>query len=241
MSPRSRRSYVFSAGLSPTLEIAATLRFFNNQGWTRVAFLTSTDASADEAEAGITAGMRAPENRALRDVAHERFNSSDLNMLAQVARIKAANPQAMIIWGAPNVLATAIRSISDGGLDIPTLVGDSSMVYSMMNQLSSYLPRQLYFTSNSWASVSNLPAGPQRTALVTATSLLLAAGIRPDAGTTQPWDAGSIVVNALRKLGPDASATAIRDYINALHGITGLWVRTISRWAISVDSTYAMS
>jgi branched-chain amino acid transport system substrate-binding protein len=40
------------------------------------------------------------------------------------------------------------------------------------------------------------------------------------AGTS--WDAAAIIVSALRKLGPDASATQIRDYILSLGGYVGI-------------------
>jgi branched-chain amino acid transport system substrate-binding protein len=128
----------------------------------------------------------------------------------------------MVVWGAPNVLATAIHSISDSGLDIPTLVGDSIMVYSVMNDLNGFLPKQLYFASGGWAGISALKAGAQRTNLVNTIALMNAANISPDAGSTEPWDAGAIVVDVLRKLGPDASASAIRAAIANLHDYDGI-------------------
>ena len=43
-----------------------------------------------------------------------------------------------------------------------------------------------------------------------------------DFGDLIPWDATMIVVNALRKLGPNASADQIRSYILGLHGWSGV-------------------
>jgi len=215
-------SYVFSAGVAPTLEMQATVHFFLTRGWTRVAILTSTDASGSDADGGLLKQIAVPENKALQLVSHERFNPEELSVSAQVSRIKAAGAQALIVWGAPNVVATAIHSISDSGLDIPTLVPDSIMVYSMMNQLGGFLPKQLYFASGGWAGISALKAGPQRTNLVNTFALLNAANISPDSGSTEPWDAGAIVVDVLRKLGPDAPASAIRDTIAGLHNYYGI-------------------
>jgi len=215
-------SYVFSAGVAPTLEMSAVLHYFLTHGWTHIAILTSTDASGNDADTGLQKQLGTPENKSMQVVAHERFNPDDLSVAAQVSRIKASGAQAMIVWGAPNVLATAIHSISDSGLDIPTLVGDSIMVYSVMNQLNGFLPKQLYFASGGWAGVSALKAGAQRTNLVNTIALMNAANISPDAGSTEPWDAGAIVVDVLRKLGPDASASAIRAAIDELHGYNGI-------------------
>jgi branched-chain amino acid transport system substrate-binding protein len=215
-------SYVFSAGVYPGDEVRATLHFFRDRGWTRLAFLTSTDASGEEADGNIVRAMQEPENRGLQTVAHERFNPGDINTAAQVARIKAANAQAMILWGAPGVLATALHSIGDGGLDIPVLVSDSIMTYSIMDQFAAFLPPQLYFAGSSWDGASALPAGAQRTAGQTFLTLLRANNINPDVGPTQVWDPAVIVVDVLRKVGPDATPRAIRDAIASLHGYAGV-------------------
>jgi len=215
-------SYVFSAGVSPTIEMQATVHFFLTRGWTRLAILASTDASGSDADAGLLKQLALPENKAMQLVAHERFNPEELSVGAQISRIRAAGAQALIVWGAPNVVATAIHSISDSGLDTPTLVSDSIMVYSVMNQLNGFLPKQLYFASGGWAGISALKAGPQRTNLVNTFALLNAANIPPDAGSTEPWDAGAIVVEVLRRLGPDAPASAIRDAIASLHDYNGI-------------------
>jgi branched-chain amino acid transport system substrate-binding protein len=43
-----------------------------------------------------------------------------------------------------------------------------------------------------------------------------------DVGYNIAWDPAWLVVGALRKLGPDASATAIRDYLLQLHSYVGI-------------------
>jgi branched-chain amino acid transport system substrate-binding protein len=215
-------SYVFSAGVYPGDEVRAAFRFFRDRGWTRIAFLTSTDASGEEADGNIVRESQAPENRALQVVAHERFNPNDINAAAQVARIKAANAQAMILWAGPGALAAAFHSINDDGLDIPVLVSDSIMSYSIMDQFATFLPKQLYFASSSWAGASVLPPGAQRTNNQSVYAAFRSANVPTDTGPTQPWDAAVIAVDALRKVGPDASARAVRDAIEQLHGYPGI-------------------
>ncbi len=214
-------SYVFSAGVYPGDEVRAAFRFFRDRGWTRIAFLTSTDASGEEADGNMVRDSQAPENRALQVVAHERFNPNDINAAAQVARIKAAGAQAMILWASPGVLAAAFHSINDDGLDIPVLVSDSIMSYSIMDQFAAFLPKQLYFASSSWAGASILAPGPQRTNNQAVYAAFRAANVPTDTGPTQPWDAAAIVIDALRKAGPDAGARAVRDAIESLHGYAG--------------------
>lgn len=181
-------SYVFSAGVYPGDEVRAAFHFFRDRGWNRVAFLTSTDASGEEADGNIVRQLQAPENRALQSVAHECYNPGDINTAAQVARIKAANAQAMILWGGPGVLATPFRSFNDAGLDIPILVSDSIMTYSIMEQFAAFLPPQLYFASSSWSGAAVLPPGAQRTAVQSYFTLMHANNITPDVGPVQAWD-----------------------------------------------------
>ena len=53
-------------------------------------------------------------------------------------------------------------------------------------------------------------------------SALAAAGLKPDSGSVIAWDPAMIVVDALRTLGPDASAEQIRAWIAQLHGWAGV-------------------
>jgi len=49
-----------------------------------------------------------------------------------------------------------------------------------------------------------------------------AAGVTTDLQTGMTWDAGLIVVDALRKLGPTATGTQVRDYIENLKDYPGI-------------------
>ena len=48
-----------------------------------------------------------------------------------------------------------------------------------------------------------------------------AQGFEPDVGNGFPWDPTLIVIDALRKLGTNADARAVRDYILDVHGYAG--------------------
>jgi len=44
----------------------------------------------------------------------------------------------------------------------------------------------------------------------------------PDVASALAWDPAMIVIDALRKLGPDATAVQLRDYIAQLKGFAGI-------------------
>jgi branched-chain amino acid transport system substrate-binding protein len=215
-------SYVFAVNAPSAFEEQTALRFLRERGLTRMAFLTSTDASGAEADQNIARALALPENHALVDVAHEHFNPSDLTVTGQVERIKAASPQALLIYGSPVVLGTALHAIHDSGLDLPVVVSQSLMSFTSMDQLASYLPADVYFASSFWDAAATLPPGAQRKALDEASALFRTAAIPLDFYEILPWDAGSIVVDALRTAGPDAGAASLRAAIAGMHDYAGV-------------------
>lgn len=215
-------SYVFAINAPSGFELLTAFRYLRDRGITRLSFVTSTDASGDEADQNIKHGMALPENHALLDVAHERYNPSDISLAGQITRVKAANPQAVFVFGSPVVLGNALHAISDSGLDIPVVVSQSLMSYNSMDQLASYLPKQLLFASSFWNASAILADGPQRRQLQTVQALFRTAGIPLDFYQILPWDAAMIVANALRAVGPDAGAGAIRQQIAGVHDYSGI-------------------
>jgi len=219
-------SYVFAVNAPSAFEEQTALRYLRERGLTRVAFITSTDASGAEADQNVALALRLPENHALVDVAHEHFNPGDLTLTGQVERVKAASPQAVLIYGSPVVLGTALHAIHDAGLELPIVVSQSLMSFNSMDQLASYLPQELDFASSFWDASSTLPPGPQRKQLDDVSALFRASSIPLDFYEILPWDAASIVVDALRSAGPDANAASLRAMIAGMHddvGVDGIY------------------
>ncbi len=91
-------SYVFTSSVS-TLDLAdAMIRYFRLKGWTRIAFMTSADATGQDAEHGLDEVVGRPENKDITVVERAHFNITDVSVAAQIEHIKAANPQALIAW-----------------------------------------------------------------------------------------------------------------------------------------------
>jgi branched-chain amino acid transport system substrate-binding protein len=69
-------------------------------------------------------------------------------------------------------------------------------------------------------------------------------GMPQDFQTGMAWDPAMIVIDALRKIGPNATAAQLREYIENLHGYTGITgtydFRDGSQRGIGVDSALIM-
>jgi len=92
-----------------------------------------------------------------------------------------------------------------------------------MHGLGPYLPKEMLFCGMVTEAFPPLmKTGPDRDAAVAYLSAIKAAGVRPDEGTFLAWDATTLVVDALKKYGPSATAEQIRSYIANLHDWVGV-------------------
>jgi branched-chain amino acid transport system substrate-binding protein len=215
--------YVFTSSVSTYDLFKATLRYYRLKGWKRIAVLTSTDASGQDAERGITEEFSIPENKELELVATARFNPTDVSADAQIQRMKAANPQAIITWTSGTPLGTVFRAIAGAGWDVPVAISNSNMLYEQMSQYAGFTPKQLYIASADWlpsADKSDTPPAVQA-AQKQMFDAFQAAGKKPDNAAVLAWDATMIAVTSLGKVAPDATAAQLRDYLLNLKGYEG--------------------
>jgi branched-chain amino acid transport system substrate-binding protein len=216
--------YVFSAGVSGADLIVATMRYMRLRGWKRFATLNTTDASGQIADAEIANTLKLPENKELVLVASEHFNQTDTSASAQITKIKAAGPQAIIVWSPGTPFGTALHAIQDVGLDVPVFTTSANMIVAQIKSYGAFLPKDLYFQGTRYiAGVSDAHAGR---ALQTFSTAMKANGIPQDFQAGIAWDPAMIVIDALRKLGPNASSADLHAYIEKLGaypGITGTY------------------
>ena len=236
-------SYVFTSSVS-TLDLAqAVIRYFRLKGWTKIALMFSTDASGQDAERGLKSVIDLPENKDVSVVTIAHFNPQDVNVAAQIEQVKAANPQAFIAWSTGAPIATIFRAMLQAGLDVPTATTDGNMTRAQMKQYEAFLPKQLYFPAAEWV-VANDPKFPMDATVAEKQKAFYAAfkdaGAQPDIASELAWDPAFILIDALKKLGPDASAQKIRDYIAGLKtyaGVNGVYdFEKVPQRGLSVDN-----
>lgn len=216
-------SFVFSTSVSTRDCVATLIRYFRERGWKRIGVLSVNDAGGQDADTNIAAVMNLPENKdhGVSIVAYEHFTPTDVSVTAQLARIKAANPQAVILWASGTPFATLLRGAAETALDLPIGASNADMNYLQMKQYAGFLPKELLFPGLPFLAgyAPNKSARDVQRRFFDAFS---AAGIRPDFIYSTSWDPGLIVIDALRALGPDAPSTRLREYIASLHGFTGV-------------------
>jgi len=222
-------SYVFTAGNSTHDQAAALIRYFRLKGWTHLALMTSTDATGQDADRGFDELMSQPGNSDIKVVEHPHFNPADVSVSAQIERIKAAGPQAIVGWATGSPSATIFRGVAQAGIDVPMGTTGGNMTYAQMRQFAAFLPKALYLPASEW------PIGPEgRGGLDPAVAAkqkefyaaFAEAGMKPDEGSILAWDPAGIVVDALRALPETATATELHDrlvQLKAYAGVAGIY------------------
>jgi branched-chain amino acid transport system substrate-binding protein len=235
-------SYMFASGISTFDYIAGLVRYCRLRGWTRLALITSTDATGQDADRAIDEVLRQADNADLKFVARVHFNPSDLSVAAQVQNVKQAEPQVFIAWATGSPSATIFRDVAQAGLEMPVATTAGNMTYAQMHNFAGFLPKELYLPASEWP-VGDDPRGGLLPAVAAKQRELYdsfkQAGKKPDEGAILSWDPAAIVVEALRALPENAGPEQLRAYLAALHGQAGVagvydFVKTPQR-GVSLD------
>jgi branched-chain amino acid transport system substrate-binding protein len=216
-------SYVFSAGASTRDLSLAGIRWAHLHGIHKVALLSSTDSTGQDGETVNKENLARPEFAGMQIVANEHFNAGDININAQLSRIKASGAELLYAQTVGTPFGTVLKDAFDTGLDMPILTNSGNINFTQMTQYAAFLPKDVYFTGLRYLEHASASPGPVRDAQLQFIAAMKAVGVaQPDFSHVFAWDATMITVNALRHLGTNATAAQIREYIASLHGYAGI-------------------
>jgi branched-chain amino acid transport system substrate-binding protein len=216
--------YVFTGNVSTSDLISSQIRYFRERGWKRIALMTSTDASGQDAEREFTKMIALPENKEIKLVQSARFNPTDVSADAQIQTIKGSDPQAFIAWTSGTALGTVFKSVVRAGLDVPFSTSNSNMIAAQMAQYTGFTPAQLFIASSNWLPTeekTDVPPEVQK-AKDQFYAAFKAAAASPDNSSALAWDPAMIVAAGLRSLKPNATAAELRTWLSSLKGFPGM-------------------
>jgi branched-chain amino acid transport system substrate-binding protein len=212
--------YVYAGGPADVDGAAVVLRYFRERGLTRFAMLNATDASGQALDNAFVDAFALPENKGIALVAHQHFAPGATSTSAQIADIKAANPQVLISWmiGAP--FATVLRGAHDGGLDVPIVSNGANASAAFMSQVASFLPKEVDFASYP-ASLASAESKGIAVAQAAQAKAFEAAHVKEEGNAMGAWDLSLIMIDAMRHLPATANADDLRAYVDKLQGFAG--------------------
>jgi len=221
-------SYQYSTNTDTHSLIEALVRYFRLRGFTRMAFISSTDASGQDAERGFDEVLKLADNADVQVVERQRFNPTDVSVSAQIQRIKTASPQALIAWSTGAPIATVFKAVLEADLNVPVGTTNGNQTYAQMTQYKDFLPKDLYIPTSVFLphqGMFQLDAEVEE-AQRKFYAAFAAANLKPDAMSALAWDPAGIVVKALRKVGANATAAQVKEYVasqTSYPGINGVY------------------
>jgi branched-chain amino acid transport system substrate-binding protein len=214
--------YIFSSSVGLRDLVTVQLRFFRERGLKRIAVLSSTDATGQAFDNMLTVAKALPENKDMTFVAYEHFNLNDVSVAAQVSRIKAQSPQALMTFTVGPAFGTELHAISDSGLDVPVSASNGDMVSGQLTQYKAFAPKDLEFAAVLASGHMDLGDPQIRAAQTEYFDAFKAAGIKPDFPNTLAWDPAMIMLDVYRKVGFTPTIAQVKAYLDNLHGWVGI-------------------
>ena len=215
-------SNFYVAGISTTDQIIFAARYLRQRGLRKIASITTVDANGIDADNGINQALKVPENSTLSLVAAEHFALNDLTVAAQMSRIKASGAQAIITGNNGTPLGVILHAYTDLGLELPLVTTSGALNVTTVTQFATILPREFLVAGQLGDGPDVVPEGPAKVAIRNYINACRAAGIEPDHTHAATWDPALIIIAALRKIGPNATAAQIDSFIHNLHGWAGV-------------------
>ncbi|HEY5348200.1 MAG TPA: ABC transporter substrate-binding protein [Candidatus Lustribacter sp.] len=222
-------SYQFSAMYSSDDILGVSMRYLRERGLKKIAVLNGTDASGQDADQILAALIKTPEyqNAGVSFVAYEHYNLSDLSVVAQLTRIKAAGAQAFIAFTTGTAIATVLHGMQDLGLDIPCVTSPGNMSYAQMESYKAFMPKELLFAGPPALVPEQLTDRGVKKAVADFTATFKAAGGgRPDLLAAVAWDPMGLLAAALQKRGLDATPAQLREELAGVRD----WAGTLGRY-----------
>lgn len=207
-------SYVWSAGISTTSDAEAYLNFLKAKGLTRIAAITSTDGSGKDGWTQLKNQLKKPAYSGFTMLSHQTFDPTAVSVTTQLSIIKAANPQAIVVWTTGTPVGTVFKGMASLGMsNIPTVTTDGNAISQELDSFSSVVPKNLYIPTGPLFLSPSLLSGSLKTAISNFDTAIKADGGSPNDGWGLSASAFDIMVHAVRVLGVNATAVQLHNYL----------------------------
>jgi branched-chain amino acid transport system substrate-binding protein len=214
-------SFQFSAAVGSDAQFDSMANYFRSQGWNKIAYLAATDVTGQDGKAQLERMLAAEENSDLEAVAIEAYELTDTSVAAQAARITASKPDVVVAWTSGTSFGTVLNGLDQAGNTVPVITSNANMTFEQMDEYESFAPESLLFSVPEWPNYSLDESGPNADARTEWVEALADADYEPNAVRSLSWDAGRLIVDAL-KSGAE-TPEAIQDHINGLSDFPGIF------------------
>lgn len=218
-------SYVVGVMASTRDSVIAGLNYFRGRGWKKIGILNSTDATGADNDALLAELIKLPAYAGMSFVAQEHFNTSDLSVAAQIARIKASGAQAMFGFTTGTPVATILRGMADAGLDIPIFTSQGNMSIAQLDGYKAFVPKELLFPGYAALAPDAVSDSDVRNKVAGFQAEMKTANLSADLLHATPWDTVYLIQEIFKRAGPNATAEQLRTTLAAVRNWPGVFGR----------------
>jgi branched-chain amino acid transport system substrate-binding protein len=215
-------SYLFVNGIRNRDYEANAYRFLKAKGVRKLALLQTTDTTGVDAEADAIEALKYPDLQDMQIVDIEHYAPADITVAAQIARIKASGAEAISNYVTGPAFGTALRGAFEAGWTGWFFTSSSNGSKEQMKQYVPFLLDKLIFGTLGYQMTGGVPRNVQNAKNVYNQAIATVGITDPTIGNLTAWDCMMIVIDALRKIGPTATAPQVRQYIMGLKNWAGI-------------------
>ena len=212
------KKWVFSTAQTDVLAVQRLIGYLDERKFKNVAIICDSNAfgqsGADQLKALLPKAN-------VKIVDEEKFGSKDTDMTAQLTKIKAKDPQAIICWGTNPGPAVVAKNVKSMGLK-SALIMSHGIANMKFIELAADAAEGVVFPAGKLLIKGELPDSDPQKAVLTDFSTQFEAAAKKPANTFggHAFDALQILKAAIEKAGTDAAA--LRDAIEATKSYAGI-------------------
>jgi branched-chain amino acid transport system substrate-binding protein len=221
VEPAAERRWVFKTPQSDQLIIGVLVDHLKARGLKKVGWLNVDYAFG---QLGWIEFEKAAAAAGLAVVANEKFGQKDVDMTAQLTRVKAAGPEAVVVWSIPPSASIVTRNYADLGLRMPLFqshgVGNKKYI-----ELAAGAANGVVFPAGKLLVAEQLADDDAQKPVLLAYAREFEAKYGPrNTFGGHAWDAVQLAVRALGRAGGDrAGVRAAIESTRNFVGISGVF------------------
>lgn len=218
VEPVSDRKWVFKMAQSDAIVANNMINYAKSKGAQKVAVLYMNNAFGD---GGKNALAKAAADNGVKVVFEDKFEATDKEMSAQLAKIKGSDAQAVLVWAIPPSASIVTRNYRELGLSVP-LIHSHGIANQKFLELAGDSANGIVLPVGKIVVAEQLPDNdPQKQALLSYSKDFTAKfNSPPNTFGGHAWDAFNMVVGAIKEAGTDR--TKIRDSLEKTKSFVGI-------------------
>jgi branched-chain amino acid transport system substrate-binding protein len=187
--------YIFRSAV-PDVKLTADLADFIAEKFPKIKRVAAIYVNDDFGRGGVEGFKKAASKHGIQVILEEKYTRGDVDYTAQITKIKAANPDAILDWSRYHEGALIAKGLKQAGVTIPVFGADGNAHPKYIELGGDAVNGNYYATHFSPATSSELPVARKLVEKIRAKY-----GKEADYTHSEAYDAALVVVDAIKRAG----------------------------------------